>query len=82
LQTFKCPICDFIAKTKRALGRHKNSHRSCDFCGKGFVGERAQREFDSHMKMHEKEIKCMHCKNIYKNKTAYLKHFKSEICTK
>ena len=79
---FKCHLCDFVAKKDCGLKKHMNSHKTCDQCGETFSGRLAYKELDKHIRLHEKGLKCPHCLKLFKSKSAYLKHFKSENCGK
>ena len=77
----KCDLCEKVFQNPGGLEMHKISHRSCEICGEKFSGNRSLQNYSNHLKKHARAVECKNCRKLFKNKTAYLKHFKIENCT-
>ena len=82
--SFKCKMCDFVTTAKTHLIAHEKSHRTCEMCGKDFVGMLSSRDYKRHMKKHDQTktfYECLSCKKIFDRKFNYTRHIKSKKCS-
>ena len=93
ISDFKCHHCGKSFVTKANLGIHiekihlnsappklpKSNDKTCEQCGKEFIGPKSKRDFDRHMKSHEKPkiIACDICKQTFPWKSYLEKHMRS-----